>query len=121
MVSSDMTRWYAGAVPLPPGDERRLVGGPADRECVRWAAVHRVEFTIEPFVEGQPGPHVTAAIDAVSALGHDVEVGPFGSGCVVESSMTADVVAAVVRAAVANGADHVNIDVQQVDEPGSAT
>lgn len=81
--------------------------------------MHRVEFTIEPFVEGRPGPHVTAAIDAASELGHDVEVGPFGSGCVVPSAETADVVAAVVRAAVANGADHVNIDIQQVDEPGT--
>ena len=80
--------------------------------------MHRVEFTIEPFVEGRPGPHVTAAIDAVTDLGHDVEVGPFGSGCVVPLDTTADVVAAVIRAAVANGADHVNIDIQQVDGPG---
>ncbi|HSJ90632.1 MAG TPA: hypothetical protein VK917_01110 [Ilumatobacter sp.] len=80
--------------------------------------MHRVEFTIEPFVEGRPGRHVTAAIEAAGALGHDVEVGPFGSGCVVSPNETADVVAAVVRAAMANGADHVNIDIQQVDEPG---
>lgn len=82
--------------------------------------MHRVEFTIEPFVEGRPGPHVIAAIDAARTLGHDVEVGPFGSGCIVPASDTADVVAAVVRAAMANGADHVNIDVQQVSEPGVA-
>jgi uncharacterized protein YqgV (UPF0045/DUF77 family) len=82
--------------------------------------VHRVEFTIEPFVEGRPGPHVTAAIDAAAALGHEVEVGPFGSGCVVADSETADVVAAVVRAAVANGADHVNIDIQQVETGSGA-
>ncbi|MFP5487004.1 MAG: hypothetical protein ACLGHQ_01680 [Acidimicrobiia bacterium] len=79
--------------------------------------MHRVEFTIEPFVEGQPGPHVTAAIDAAAALGLEVEVGPFGSGCVVPAARTADVVAAVVRAAIEHGADHVNIDVQQVDDP----
>lgn len=82
--------------------------------------MHRVEFTIEPFVEGRPGPHVTAAIDAARTLGHDVDVGPFGSGCVVPAIETADVVAAVVGAAMANGADHVNIDVQQVNEPGAA-
>lgn len=79
--------------------------------------MHRVEFTIEPFVEGRPGPHVTAAIDAAVTLGHDVEVGPFGSGCVVPTDEVAQVVAAVVRAAVAHGADHVNIDVQQLAEP----
>lgn len=100
----------------PPG--ARLAGDRADPHDIRWAAVHRVEFTVEPFLEGQPGPHVTAAIDAASALGHEVEVGPFGSGCVVPSAETADVVAAVVRAALANGADHVNVDIQQVDHSG---
>ena len=63
---------------------------------VRWSAVHRVEFTIEPFVEGQPGPHVTAAIDAATGLGHEVDVGPFGSGCTVPSDEAAEVVAAIV-------------------------
>lgn len=82
--------------------------------------MHRVEFTIEPFVEGRPGPHVIAAIDAARTLGHDVEVGPFGSGCVVPATETADVVAAVVRAALDNGADHVNIDIQLVSDPGDA-
>jgi hypothetical protein len=26
---------------------------------------HDLEFTIEPFVEGHPGPHVRAAVEAV--------------------------------------------------------
>lgn len=82
--------------------------------------MHRVEFTIEPFVEGQPGPHVMAAIDAARALGHEVEVGPFGSGCVVPADRTAEVVAAVVGAALGHGADHVNIDVQHVDAGSGA-
>ena len=86
---------------------------------VRWTAVHRIEFTIEPFVEGRPGPHVTAAIDAADGLGHAVEVGPFGSGCTVPRDEVADVVAAVVRAALEHGADHVNIDIQQTGTGGS--
>jgi uncharacterized protein YqgV (UPF0045/DUF77 family) len=80
-----------------------------------WPIVQRVEFTVEPFVEGRPGPHVTAAIDAARALGHEVEVGPFGSGCEVSSEAAADAVAAIVRAAIANGADHVNVDIQRID------
>lgn len=97
-----------------------LAGVRRDGGDVRWPIVHRVEFTIEPFVEGRPGPHVTAAIDAAEALGHAVEVGPFGSGCIVPAERTADVVAAVVRAALEHGADHVNVDVQQVADPEDA-
>ena len=29
----------------------------------------RIEFTVEPFVDGHPGPHVAAAIGAVEARG----------------------------------------------------
>ena len=32
-------------------------------------AVLRLEFTIEPFHDGNPGPHVRAAVDAAEALG----------------------------------------------------
>ena len=38
-----------------------------------------VEFTIEPFIEGAPGAHVTAAVAAVEKRGLIVEFGPFGS------------------------------------------
>lgn len=73
--------------------------------------MRRVEFTIEPFVEGQPGPHVTEAIDAVRRLDLEVEFGPFGSACVVDTDRAGDVVSVVVAAALAHGASHVNIDV----------
>jgi uncharacterized protein YqgV (UPF0045/DUF77 family) len=73
--------------------------------------VYRVDFTIEPFVEGRPGPHVTAAVEAVQALGLEVDIGPFGSSCTVEGDSAPDVVAAIVRAAVEHGATHVNVDV----------
>lgn len=77
--------------------------------------VHRVEFTIEPFIEGQQGPHVKAPIHALAALGIDVEVGPFGSSCLVEPGASSDVVAHVVRAAFAHGATRVNVDVSAED------
>ncbi len=80
--------------------------------------MQRVEFTIEPFVEGSPGPHVTEPIAAISSMGVQVELGPFGTGCTVDEQRTAEVVAAVVNAAFANGATHVNIDVAHVS--GSA-
>lgn len=70
-----------------------------------------VEFTIEPFVEGRPGPHVTAAIAAAEARGLAVDVGPFGSSVVLELADVGDVVAALSDAAMANGATHVSVHV----------
>jgi len=80
--------------------------------------VKRVEFTIEPFVEGELGSHVSEPIDAVRAMGVDVEIGPFGTGCSVDDKMSADVVAAIVRTAFANGATHVNLDVADEQSAG---
>lgn len=74
--------------------------------------VQRVEFTIEPFHEGDPGVHVTAPVDALREMGVDVEVGPFGSGCRVDDDRVSDVVATVVRIAVDRGASHVNVDIE---------
>ncbi|HSM66496.1 MAG TPA: thiamine-binding protein [Ilumatobacteraceae bacterium] len=70
-----------------------------------------VEFTIEPFVEGRPGPHVTAAIDAARSHGAEVEVGPFGSSCTVDLGAVGDVVRSVTAAAFDNGASHVSVHV----------
>jgi uncharacterized protein YqgV (UPF0045/DUF77 family) len=93
-----------------------LVGGAfagvaARSDALRCDAVQRVEFTVEPFVEGHPGPHVTAPLDAVRAHGFDVEFGPFGSEFVTPTAKTPAVVAAILEAAFANGATHVTIDV----------
>jgi len=70
-----------------------------------------VEFTIEPFVEGRPGPHVTAAIAAAEARGLDVEVGPFGSSVIVDLADVGGVIGAFTDAAMANGATHVSVHI----------
>jgi uncharacterized protein YqgV (UPF0045/DUF77 family) len=74
--------------------------------------VVRVEFTIEPFIEGSPGEHVTSAIDAARDRGGDVEVGPFGTVCDVADDDAGPLVMAVVDAAVAHGATHVSLHVE---------
>ena len=71
-----------------------------------------LEFTIEPFVEGNPGRHVTEAIVAASELAVDVEVGPFGTSCRAPLAVAGDVARAVVDAAFANGATHVSLHVE---------
>ena len=75
----------------------------------------RVEFTIEPFVEGRPGPHVTAAIEAVRSHGADVEVGPFGTSCTVDDDAAVAIVQAVTAAALDNGATHITLSVDRTD------
>ncbi len=73
-----------------------------------------LEFTIEPFREGNPGLHVTAAIDAVEALGVEVEFGPFGSSCTVTQEQLTEVSGVIVGQAFANGATHVSLHAERV-------
>ncbi len=76
--------------------------------------MHELEFTVEPFVEGRPGPHVTAAVDAARAAGGEVEFGPFGSTCRADSATMPDVLSAIARAAFANGATHVSLNIAKL-------
>ncbi len=78
--------------------------------------VLRAEFTVEPFVEGQPGPHVRAAIAAVEALGFTVEFGPFASEFTGEADAVSRAVAALVHDAYANGATRVSIQVELIQD-----
>ncbi len=71
------------------------------------------EITVEPFVEGAPGRHVTAAWDAARAVGLTVEHGPFGSTVAGEPDVVLATVDAMVRAAVAAGATSVALQVRR--------
>ncbi|MEY2402160.1 MAG: hypothetical protein QOJ08_2271 [Ilumatobacteraceae bacterium] len=75
-----------------------------------------LEFTIEPFVEGQPGPHVISAIEAAQSLGYEIDFGPFGSSCSVPASEAGQVARAVLDAAFANGATHVSLHAERLSE-----
>lgn len=75
-----------------------------------------LEFTIEPFVEGRPGPHVLSAIEAAQALGFEIDFGPFGSSCNVPTAQAAEVAKAVLDAAFANGATHVSLHAERLPE-----
>jgi hypothetical protein len=75
-----------------------------------------LEFTIEPFHEGNPGPHVRAAVEAVEALGVTVEFGPFGSSCRVPQAQVEHVSGLIVAQAFAHGATHVSLHAERVGE-----
>ncbi len=76
--------------------------------------MQHLDFTIEPFVDGQPGPHVTAPVAALEALGVAVEFGAFGSSCVAKASQMPELVAELIRVAYANGATRVTIEIDGV-------
>jgi len=71
----------------------------------------RVEFVIEPFVEGSPGPYVRSGIEAMAARGLDVSMGPFGSSVAGEVEDLADAIGAMVSAAANDGAKRVLVEV----------
>ena len=75
------------------------------------------EFTIEPFVEGAPGPHVSAAVDAANDAGLEVEFGPFGTSVSGPDDAVLAALHAVLRAAIGAGATRVSL--QLVRDPSA--
>lgn len=71
----------------------------------------KAEFTIEPFVDGAPGPHVTAGIAAVRSSGLTPDVGPFGSSIEGEAALVHAALARMLDDAIAAGATRVSIQV----------
>ena len=67
------------------------------------------EFTIEPFADGAPGPHVRAAIEVAEATGLVVDVGPFGTSVSGSADEVLTAVSDLTRAAVDHGATRVSL------------
>jgi uncharacterized protein YqgV (UPF0045/DUF77 family) len=79
----------------------------------------QLEFTVEPFEPGSPGPHVRAAEEAARAAagGAELSVGPFGTSLSGPSEAVLAAVASVVRAALEAGATRVTLQVSAADPP----
>lgn len=67
------------------------------------------ELTIEPFVPGERGPHVTAAMQAATEAGATVEVGPFGDRIIGEDNEVLNALSAALRAALEKGASRITV------------
>ena len=76
----------------------------------------RLEFTVEPFVDGQPGAHVLATWRAVEGRGYKVEHGPFSSEAIVTAGEAPSLIQEILRAALWGGATHVSFQVDLLDE-----
>jgi uncharacterized protein YqgV (UPF0045/DUF77 family) len=75
----------------------------------------RAEFTVEPFVDANPGPHVMAAIDEVRSRGFEAEIGPFGTAITGEAAAVTEAIAAMLEAARAAGATRVALQIDFSD------
>jgi hypothetical protein len=76
--------------------------------------VIKVEYTIEPFVEGEIPARVTLAATALESLGISVDIGVFGSSFVVDSSQVGEAMSILTTTAYAHGATHVTIDLEEL-------
>lgn len=66
------------------------------------------EFTVEPFEEGNPGPHVAAAISALAPKESDI--GPFGTSVEGSLDQVLSAAASGIRAAMEAGATRVSVN-----------
>jgi uncharacterized protein YqgV (UPF0045/DUF77 family) len=95
---------------------RRRADGPVPVAVEVIAAMDVVaEFTIEPFVEGSPGAHVQAALDAVRAAGLEPEIGPFGSSVRGDVTVVSNALAQLLVATAEAGATRVSVQVSLAD------
>lgn len=75
----------------------------------------RAEFTVEPFVDGEPGAHVHAAIEAVRKLGLEPQVGPFATVVTGEATAVGAAMDAMLNAARDAGAGRVSLQIEFED------
>ena len=72
-----------------------------------------LESTVEPFVQGAPGPHVRAALEAARSSGLEVDFGPFGTSVVGPDGEVLATLEAIVRRAFEAGATRVSVQLQR--------
>ena len=74
----------------------------------------KAEFTIEPFTEGDPGPHVKETISLAKQSGLSVEIGPFGTTVTGEQDKVFELVSELVKTAMNHGASRVSLQVTSI-------
>ena len=94
----------------PPATRRKQ-----SRESAIGAAmdVVHIEFFVEPFSEGAPGPHVEAAVAAFADLGLETEVGPFATTASGDPERVAQATAVMVREALQAGATRIALRLER--------
>ncbi|MDX2378995.1 MAG: thiamine-binding protein [Acidimicrobiia bacterium] len=72
----------------------------------------RMEILVEPFKENDPGPHVTAVVDAARATGLDVDMGPFATSVSGDLDELVAASSAMLRAGFEAGATAIQLRVE---------
>ncbi len=75
----------------------------------------RIEFTVEPFREGELGSHVEAALDSLRTSGYPPDVGPFASAVEGDARPLFDAVAEAAAAAFEAGASGIVLSGRAID------
>ena len=74
----------------------------------------RLELTVEPFIDGQPGPHVQAAIGALRAAGLQPDVGPFGTTVEAPLERIAPILGSLISATFEANGSSITLSLQRV-------
>lgn len=80
----------------------------------------RLEFLIEPFTEGNPGPHVLKPLEVLKRAGLEVVLGPFGNTVEGDVQTLMSVLPTIAAAAFENGATRLLLNMTAGDTQRSA-
>lgn len=80
----------------------------------------RLEFLIEPFTEGKPGPHVLRSLEVLRRAGLEVVLGPFGNTVDGGEETLTSLLPAIAAAAFENGATRLLFNMTKGDARRSA-
>lgn len=71
-----------------------------------------LEVLVEPFRENDPGPHVSAVLDAASAAGLNPDMGPFATEITGDIDVLASAIAEMIRAGFSEGATAMQLRIE---------
>lgn len=72
-----------------------------------------LEVLVEPFKENEPGPHVTAAVDALTSSGLAPDMGPFATTADGDLDEVLAAIGALLRASFDAGATAIQLRVER--------
>ena len=71
-----------------------------------------LEVLVEPFRENDPGPHVSAVLEAATAAGLEPDMGPFATEIQGDIDVLAGAIAEMIRAGFSKGATSMQLRIE---------